>query len=315
MSTATLRVLVVGEALIDAVEREGAQGPTTSEHVGGSPANVAFGLAALGHPVQLATWFGRDARGDRIRTACESAGVELAAGSDGAPATSLARARIDAAGVAHYDFALHWDVPPLPGAADVDHVHTGSIAATAASGDHDLLASVASLRRAGATVSYDVNARPAVMGPPAGVRPRIEELVALADVVKASDEDVAWLYPQLNVTDVLRRWIGYGARLALVTEGAAGGSCLLAAAEQPTRFAAMTVAVADTVGAGDSFMAGLLSGLLDAGLLGGRAGRSALGAADPGAVAPAITRGCESAAVTITRTGAYAPRREELSSP
>ena len=120
------RTLVVGEALIDAVTTpDGA----TTEHVGGSPANVAFGLAALEHPVDLATWIGHDARGERIAAHCAERGVTLTEGSRDAGATSLAHATLDASGAATYVFDLEWHVAPVPNLQAYGHVHTGSIAA------------------------------------------------------------------------------------------------------------------------------------------------------------------------------------------
>ncbi|MEP6629886.1 MAG: PfkB family carbohydrate kinase, partial [Lapillicoccus sp.] len=191
-------VLVIGEALVDAVERSGAP---AVEHVGGSPANVAFGLAALGHDVALATWVGSDARGVRIADRCREMGTRLVDGSDGADHTSVARAVLDDQGAATYDFDITWQVPPVPDLGSFGHIHTGSIAAVLEPGGTQVLDLV---ERAGrtATVSYDPNARPSLMGSPDDVRPRMEALIASADVVKASDEDIAWLYPDRYVPDV-----------------------------------------------------------------------------------------------------------------
>src|SRR5690606_41939866 len=98
--------LPIWESLIDIVERPGHE---PAEHVGGSPANVAVGLARLGRPVELTTWFGRDARGRRIREWLAADGVVVTAGSDGAQRTSTARARLDPTGAADYDFDLSYD--------------------------------------------------------------------------------------------------------------------------------------------------------------------------------------------------------------
>ena len=119
-------VLVVGESLIDAVER-GSEPPEL--HVGGSPANVAFGLAALEHDVSLATWFGRDDWGRRIADRCAEKGAKVVDGSDGAARTSVARAVLDASGAATYDFDITWQLPALSDLDRYGHVHTGSIAA------------------------------------------------------------------------------------------------------------------------------------------------------------------------------------------
>src|SRR6476659_8391871 len=121
-------VLVLGEALVDVVH----QGGRVTEHVGGSPANVAFGLGRLDHDVTLAAWFAQDERGNRIAQACVDSGVKVAEGSDRASRTSVANAIIDRSGKATYQFELSWLLPTLPAEEgdQVRHLHTGSIGAT-----------------------------------------------------------------------------------------------------------------------------------------------------------------------------------------
>ncbi len=301
-------VLVIGEALIDAVERSGAP---AVEHVGGSPANVAFGLAALGHDVALATWVGSDPRGVRIAERCREMGTRLVAGSEGADHTSVARAVLDDQGAASYDFDITWRVPALPDLETFGHVHTGSIAAVLEPGGSQTLEAVGRARPT-ATISYDPNARPSLMGSSDDVRPRIEAIIALSDVVKASDEDIAWLYPDRFVPDVLRHWGTLGASLTVVTRGAEGALYALHHVGSVATSAATTTEVADTVGAGDSFMAGLVSGLLDAGLLGTVDARERLRAATLDAVRPAVERAITTGGITVSRAGAYSPRRTEL---
>jgi fructokinase len=303
-----LRILVVGEALIDAVD-DGAG--HVAEYVGGSPANVAFGLGALGHQVSLATWIGEDDRGDRIADRCADAGVILAAGSRGAATTSVAHATIDRHGQASYAFDLTWAVPPLPGR--YEHVHTGSIAATIEPGGTQVVRAVRSLRQS-ATVSYDPNMRPSLMASPDLVRDRVEALIALADVVKASDEDLQWLYPGAFIPDVLRRWESLGPGVTIVTRGAEGAVYAVRSSEatEVTTVPARAAHVIDTVGAGDSFMAGLLSGLADGGFIGGPEARLRLHKAGIDDLRRAVDRAMSSAGVTVARPGAYAPTRAEL---
>lgn len=300
-------VLVLGEALVDVVHQAG----TVAEHVGGSPANVAFGLGRLGHDVTLAAWIGRDDRGGRIVAACEAAGVALAEGSDGAERTSIADATVDEAGRATYVFDLDWRLPALSGLAEARHVHTGSIAATLEPGGSQVLAAVRRAR-AHATVSYDPNARPTLMGGPDEARPRIEDLIGLSDLVKASDEDIEWLYPGQAVADVVRTWLGLGAAAIVVTRGPEGAYYAVGSGEVIAEAAPMAVAVVDTVGAGDSFMSGLVSGLLDAGLLGGPQERARLAEAGVDELRPAVERAIRTSAVTVSKAGAYGPTRGEL---
>ena len=296
---------MAGEALIDVVTREG----ESSEHVGGSPANVAIGLGRLGHPTSLATRFGRDARGEAIRRAVEAAGVELVRGSDRAPRTSSATATIGDDGAATYVFDLDWDLPAEVDPPNGGHVHTGSIAAVLEPGGvavRDLLSDA----RAEATTSYDPNARPSLMGTPERAVGIVEPLVALSDVVKASDEDCEWFYPGRSLADVTAGWSAAGALLAVVTRG--GEGVFVRKGGEVAELPSAPVVVADTVGAGDSFMSGLISGLLDAGYLGGLEARDRLAVASLDDVLPAVRRALACASITVTRAGANPPWREEL---
>ncbi len=302
------RTLVVGEALIDIVQRESG---APSEHVGGSPLNVALGLARLGQPTDFATTFGADERGRRIAAQLEAGAVALVAGSDRADHTSTALARLDETGAAAYTFDLVWDLPAVSVPAGTTHIHTGSIAAVLEPGGSAVLEALGAAR-VGATVSYDPNVRPAIMGDLDRARSRIEAVIALSDVVKASDEDLATLYPNLTVPEVLRLWGGLGPSLAVITRGAEGVVFTVPNSGEAISLPAVAEQVVDTVGAGDSFMAGLLSGLLEDGLLGGSAGRDRLTAASLAELRPAVERGLACSGVTVGRTGAYAPGLDEL---
>lgn len=300
-------VTVVGEALIDIVIPPVGE---PVEYVGGSPANVAIGLARLGHPTRLATHVGRDARGDRIAALMEAEYVELAAGSTNAERTPTAAARLDAAGVASYEFDLDWRLDPAqvivpPGG----HLHTGSIAATLTPGSDAVLEIIRAARNH-ATISYDPNARPTLMGSPDQARAVIERLVALADVVKASDEDVRWLYGTTPIPQVLAHWASLGPTVCAVTQG--GEEVIVLAAGEVQRYPTLPTRVADTVGAGDSFMAGLISGLLDAALLGGADARERLRFTEWPMIEVAVERALACAAITVSRAGANPPTRADL---
>lgn len=300
-------VTVVGEALIDIVIPP--EGPSR-EHVGGSPANVAIGLSRLGHPTRLATHIGSDDRGRRIQELMAAEGVELTAGSTTAVRTPTAAAHLDPAGVASYEFDLDWRLDP----ADVivpagGHLHTGSIAATLSPGG-DAVLQIVQAAREHATISYDPNARPTLMGSPDDARRIIERLIGLADVVKASDEDVRWLYPGSPVPQVLAHWASLGPTVCAVTQG--GSEVVVLAGGELQRYPTLPTVVVDTVGAGDSFMAGLISGLWDGGLLGGAAARERLRLVDQPAIDAAVSRALACAAITVSRAGANPPTRPEL---
>ncbi len=303
----TSPVLVLGEALVDVVYKGG----DVSEHVGGSPANVAFGLGRLDHDVTLAAWFAKDERGERIAQACRDSRVKIAVGTDRAPRTSVANAIIDDIGKATYQFDLSWVLPLLPDLSHIGHVHTGSIGATLEPGGGQVVQAV---RRASshATVSYDPNARPTLMGSPTAVIGRVEELIALSDLVKSSDEDIEWLYPEIPIHDVIRRWLDLGPGVVVVTRGGDGASVAVKSRDDVIEVAPNPVTVADTVGAGDSFMAGLISGLLDADLLGGPDEKAAIAEATLEQVMPAVDRAIATSSLTVSKVGAYAPVRTEI---
>jgi fructokinase len=298
-------VLVVGEALVDIVlSRDGGR----TEHPGGSPANVALGLARLGRPARLLTRIGDDARGDAIRKHLESSGVRLEPGSVVPGPTSTAAATIDEAGVASYEFAIDWALPDAvhPGATAA--LHTGSIAAFLQPGGDAVLSLLE--RAAGTvTITYDPNARPRLMGDPVAALARVERIVALCDVVKVSDQDLEWLTPRKDPADVAASWVDLGAALVVVTRGGDGATAVArwGRIDVPTP----RVTVVDTVGAGDSFMSALIDHLATAGLLGADR-REALRAAPPDTVRAMLEHASRIAAITCSRAGADPPTREEL---
>jgi fructokinase len=303
----SVRVLAAGEALIDIVRP---QDGTETEHVGGSPANVAVGLARLGHPTRLATHVGTDERGRRITAYLAERGVRLTPGSDSAERTPTAAATLDASGAASYEFDLRWELPEID-LAGVGHVHTGSIAATLEPGGSQVVRLV-ERARATATVSYDPNARPTIMGAPEDARQRVEECVGRSDVVKSSDEDAQWLYAGASAEVIAREWARLGPGLVVITRGGDGVLIHLSGTGETMHVPSRRVDVVDTVGAGDSFMAGLVSGLIDEGLLGSVAARGRLARADLATVQRAVARGIATASYTVARAGAAAPTRGEL---
>jgi len=304
----TGRLLVVGEALVDIVQD---QTGDRAEHVGGSPANVAMGLARLDQRVDFACWLGRDPRGERIAAHLARHGVSVLPESFGADPTTTAVATLDAQGAATYDFDLHWDLPHVTIPRDTGHIHTGSIGAVLEPGAVSVIEAIDEVRAQG-TVSYDPNIRPGIMGDLEAVRPKVEELIGSSDVVKASDDDLELLHPGLSTEEVMARLVASGPALAVVTRGAAGVMFRVASNDEVATVPTLAEHVVDTVGAGDSFMAGLVSGLLAAGLLGGVDARDRLARASLEDVRPAIERGLATSAVTVGKAGAYAPSLDEL---
>jgi fructokinase len=270
-----------------------------------------MGLARLGHDVDFAGWLGRDERGNRIVDHLTDHGVHVVPESFGDDPTSTAVATLDDDGAASYEFDLHWALPEIALPEGTGHVHTGSIATVLLPGAASVTAALEAVRSVG-TVSYDPNIRPSIMGDLDPVRARVEELVALSDVVKASEEDLELLYAGQSPEQVMATWVSLGAGVAVVTLGADGVVYRVAASPDVARAGTLADRVVDTVGAGDSFMAGLVSGLVVAGLLGDPGARDRLRSATLEEVQPAIQRGLATSAVTVGRAGAYAPALDEL---
>ncbi|MFC4613772.1 carbohydrate kinase [Cellulomonas algicola] len=302
------RALVIGEALIDAVRRPDG---SRAEHPGGSPANVALGLGRLGREVDLLTWLGLDAEGDAVRRHLEASHVRVLQGDRSPARTPVATAHLDAQGVATYEFDLEWDLPSTWDelAGDPVVVHTGSIAAVLQPGGARVAHEV-SRRQGTSTITYDPNLRPALMGSPAHAQPYVDALVRLADVVKVSDEDLAWLHPGVAPAEIAEEWSRSGPALVVVTHGGEGAFASTSAGARIT-VPAPKVQVADTVGAGDSFMGGLIDGLWSAGLLGADR-REALRDVDAATVERVLERCARIAAITVSRPGANPPTSAEL---
>src|ERR1700741_930655 len=177
------RALVIGEALIDIVERSGAfEGAT--EHVGGSPLNVAVGLARLGRDVDFLTYIGEDEPGRRIAGYVKSSGAQLVPGSTSASRTPTAVVTIAADGSAAYTFDLEWQLSGTPKVGPPLVVHTGSIAAVREPGCLAVSA-LLDTYRVSAKVTFDPNVRPSLIVDRDLARERIEPLVERRDVVKA----------------------------------------------------------------------------------------------------------------------------------
>ena len=297
--------LVIGESVADIVRSPGHDDVT---HPGGSPANTAYGLARLGHPTTLLTQLGPDPAGRLIADHLRSAGVRLL--TDDATRTPTAIVTLDRQGSAGYAFDIDWTLQDaaLQGAGLPGHVHFGSIAAVRAPGAAATLDAVSRLRER-ATVSYDPNVRPQLMGERHAAVAQVERCVALSDLAKASDEDLAWLYPGEPEQSVAARWLALGPAAVLVTRGGADatGFTRTGAATVP----AVATAVADTVGAGDSFMSAALDALSALGLL-GAAARPGLAALAPGTLAAVLRHAAAAAAVTVSRPGAAPPTAAEV---
>ncbi|KHE75593.1 MULTISPECIES: carbohydrate kinase family protein [Kocuria] len=303
---------VIGEALVDVVSREGEE---PRAHVGGSPMNVAVGLARLGHDVQFLGRYGRDEYGRQVADHLTGNGVRLPFDADALP-TSVAQATLDETGAASYDFQLDWSLDVSPERIDellrdTDALHAGSIGAMLEPGA-TVVGQALERARGHALISYDPNCRPSIIPDSSDARARAEKIVALSHVIKASDEDLLWLYPHRSIEDSARAWLKAGARLVVVTRGVMGPWAVSrGTGRDGVEVPAARVTVADTVGAGDSFMAALLSGLADRNILGPTAA-SALDELDSAQLTELLRHAAAAAGVTVSRSGADLPTRADL---
>jgi fructokinase len=298
-------VLVVGESLVDVVRTLSGN---LHEYAGGSAANVAVALARLGRPTRLATSFAADHHGEMIATHLERAGVMLACDPGAVDHTSTAQATLGTEGAASYTFDIDWRLLPVSDDEDPLVAHTCSLGAVLLPGADDVLALLERLRDR-ATVSYDVNARPAVTGTGPDVVARVERMVAVADLVKASDEDLAALYPDRAYADSAAALLELGPAAVVVTRGAEGALWL--DRQGPVEVEPRPVTVADTIGAGDTFGAALIDALWERGRLGAE-GRTALAALPRDEVVEVLEHASGAAAITVSRPGADPPYRDEL---
>jgi fructokinase len=301
-------IVVGGEALVDLVDEQG----VLHAIPGGGPFNTAIALGRLGVPVAYLGTLSDDEYGTLLARLLVEAGVDMSLVRWSDAPTPLAEVHQHDDGGNTYTFHLagtaFTDLPPeavptLPENVSAIHVGTLGLAIDPPAAAYEaLLERETGLR----TIVLDPNVRPAVFGDQALYRARFERLATLVDVVKLSADDAAWIYPEVELGDVLERVLGLGPRLVAITLGTDGA--IAASADGNARVAAVPVTVVDTVGAGDSFGAALVSALVE---------RDAL---EPGATRPlddalleeAVAYAVTAAAITCTRTGAVPPTRAEI---
>jgi fructokinase len=304
---------VIGEALVDLVP-EGPPGVYRA-HPGGSPFNVAVALSRLQNDTSLMARMGDHGFGRTLREAAAAEGVDLDAAPDAPEPATLAVVSLDGEGHASYEFYLdgtadwQWSVTELSRLrADAEVLHFGSIAAWTTPATDRIDAFVRDVRATRkALVSYDPNVRPSVIGARGRARELVERSVGAAHVVKASREDLEWLYPGRGVDETAAQWHGLGAPLLVVTDGDRGATAHRAHSE-PLHQPGRTVALVDTIGAGDAFTAGMLNGLLRRGLH----TPAAVAELSDAALAEVLGEAVLISSITCERAGADPPRLDEL---
>jgi fructokinase len=320
---------VLGELVVDMLPVPGADaGPEgTAPHYvarpGGNALNVAVAAGRLGAPVHLLARLGTGPLGANLRRHAEASGVDVSGFVAAAEPVSLAVIGLGPDGSPDYGFhvqgAADWQwsddelAAVLPDRTGI--VHVGSISSWTAPGS-DAIARLVERLHGDVLISVDPNLRPMLAEGPVGaalgndrevVRSRLDRLIALADVVKVSAEDLEWLGLADDLDGTAQQWATRGPALVLLTDG--GAPVRVARRGGPVlRREIPRVAVVDTVGAGDSLAAGFLTGLLSAGIT----DRAALEALPDGQLVELVDDATLVAALNCTRVGADPPTRAEL---
>jgi fructokinase len=301
-------IVIGGEALVDLVEDDG----SLRAVAGGGPFNTAIAFGRLDVAVGFVGAISRDAYGQMLAQELADAGVDtsLVNWSDAPTPRAVVHRRRD--GQHDFTFDLRGtslvdlspqQLPVLPDEAWAVHVGTLALALDPPASAYEAFVDREAGRR---QIIVDPNVRPAIFGDVVTYRRRFERLTQIADLVKLSEDDAAWIYPGTSVEDVLELILGLGPRVVAVTRGANG-----AVAGSGNRFVdvpGIPVTVADTVGAGDSFGAAFVAALVDDGAFGPQATRRA----DEAVLARAVRYAVAASAITCTRTGAVPPSRDEI---
>ena len=301
-------IVIGGEALVDLVDDDGSIRPIA----GGGPFNTAIALGRLDVPVGFLGVLSRDAYGRMLAGQLERAGVDtsLVRWSDAPTPRALVHRQGDGrneytfevGGTSLVDLSIE-QLPPLPEEAWAVHVGTLALAIDPPAAAYEALVDREAGRR---QIILDPNVRPAIFGDAAAYSRRFERLAQLADLVKLSEDDAAWMYPGRSVEEVLELIAGLGPKVVAVTRGENGA--VAAAGDAFVDVPGISIVVADTVGAGDSFGAAFVAALVDGDAFGPQATRRP----DEPVLARAVVYAVTASAITCTRTGAVPPSREEI---
>jgi fructokinase len=301
-----MSIWVCGEVLIDLIP----VAPGSNDrapHVGGGPANTAKALARLGHDVHFIDGISTDAYGEMSRDELLADEVKLDLAKSSDLPTALAIVSLNENGGASYefkldntatfDFSLDW--LPDPSKYKPNVLHIGTLVTVIQPGA-DVLYDWALQVAEFAPIVFDPNIRPAVMGDRDLYEAAVEKWAAISSVIKVSDDDVAWLFPDQSLDDVAERWVRDGAALVVITRGSEGliGFTADGAVEVP----GVKILVADTVGAGDTVGAIVVEAMVEKGIM----------ALTGDVLQDVLHRAAKAAAITCSRPGANPPYKHEL---
>ncbi|MBI1218264.1 MAG: carbohydrate kinase [Rhodobacteraceae bacterium] len=305
-------ILSCGEALIDMLPRTTSAGEAAfAPHAGGAVFNTAIALGRLGAPSGFFSGLSTDLFGEVLTESLTASKVDSSLAARSGRPTTLAFVKLvkGQATYAFYDentagrLLSAGDLPVLP--PSVDALFFGGISLVndpAASAYEALLTREAAAR----VIMIDPNIRPGFITDQPVYRARIARMMALADIVKLSDEDLVWLEGEGDTAALAHGLIAKGPKIVCITEGAKGATAFTAT--ETVSVAARQVEVADTVGAGDTFNAGVLAALHQRGAL----SKAAVAGADRALLEAALSLGVRAAAVTVSRAGANPPWAHEL---
>jgi fructokinase len=306
-------ILCAGEALIDMLPRQTeAHEAAFAPFPGGSVFNTAVALSRLEADVQFFTGLSTDLFGERLASVLMANGVghDLAHRSDRPTTMAFVTLTDGQASYAFYDentagrMLTEAELPAIP--AQTKACFFGGIS-LAVEPCADAYAALAARAAPDHIVMLDPNIRPSFIADEDRFRARMDEILANTDIVKASDEDLRWLLGDDALPTLAEKLRAKGPSLVFVTQGADGVTAYHAGGELHVN--SEMVQVVDTVGAGDTFNAGVLAGLADAGVL--DKATFAAGISDD-VLRDAMTLGVKAAAVTVSRAGANPPKRSEL---
>ncbi|CAN1485873.1 RbsK Sugar kinases, ribokinase family [Candidatus Nanopelagicaceae bacterium] len=299
-----MSIWVCGEVLIDLIP--GADGVRVP-HVGGGPANTAKALARLGRDVQFIDGISNDQYGvmSRKELLDDEVKLDLALKSDKPTCLAIvslaenggASYEFEIDGTATFDFSLDWLPDPFRYKPNVLHIGT---LVTVIQPGADVLYDWAIRVAEFAPIVFDPNIRPAVMGDRDKYQMAVEKWAAISSVIKVSDDDMAWLYPDQKYQDVAQRWISDGAALVVITRGADG--LLGITADGSVEVPGVKIEVADTVGAGDTVGAIIVEAMIEKGILNLTAE----------VLKETLHRAAVAAGITCSRKGAQPPYKHEL---
>ena len=299
-----MSIWVCGEVLIDLIP--GADGVRVP-HVGGGPANTAKALARLGHDVQFIDGISSDQYGlmSRKELLDDEVKLDLALKSEKPTCLAIvslaenggASYEFEIDGTATFDFSLDW--LPDPSRYKPNVLHIGTLVTVIQPGA-DVLYDWAIRVAEFAPIVFDPNIRPAVMGDRDKYQLAVEKWAAISSVIKVSDDDMAWLYPDQKYQDVAQRWINDGAALVVITRGADG--LLGITADGSVDVPGVKIEVADTVGAGDTVGAIIVEAMIEKGILN----------LTDEVLKATLHRAAVAAGITCSRKGAQPPYKHEL---